>query len=59
VSGAGSGERFTLANRNGVEIDFVPRGGTITSIRIPDRDGRFADVVPGFDTAEEYAGDTR
>jgi aldose 1-epimerase len=54
-----SRERFTLANRNGVEIDFVARGGTITSIRVPDRDGRVADVVPGFDTAEEYAGDTR
>ena len=32
-------ERFTLANRNGVEIDFVARGGTITSIRVPDREG--------------------
>ena len=51
--------RFTLENRNGVGIDFVARGGTITSIRVPDHDGRVADVVPGFDTAEEYAGDTR
>jgi aldose 1-epimerase len=54
-----AGERFRLANRDGVEIDFVARGGTITSIRVPDRDGRVADVVPGFDTAEEYAGDAR
>ena len=52
-------ERFTLVNRNGVEIGFVARGGTITSIRVPDRNGRVADVVPGFDSAEEYAGDTR
>ena len=51
--------RFTFENRNGVGIDFVARGGTITSIRVPDHDGRVADVVPGFDTAEEYAGDTR
>jgi aldose 1-epimerase len=54
-----AGERFTLANRSGVEIDFIARGGTITSIRFPDRDGRVADVVPGFETAEEYAVDTR
>jgi aldose 1-epimerase len=56
---AGGREGFTLANRGGVEIDFVARGGTITSIRVPDRSGRVADVVPGFDTADEYAGDTR
>ena len=51
--------RFTLANRLGIEIDFVARGGIITSIRVPDRNGRVADVVPGFDSADEYAGDTR
>jgi aldose 1-epimerase len=56
---AATPEHFRLANRNGVEIDFVARGGTITSLRVPDRHGRVADVVPGFDTAEEYAGDTR
>jgi len=52
-------DRFTLSNRHGVEVDFVARGGTITSIRVPDRHGRIADVVPGFDTVEEYASDTR
>jgi aldose 1-epimerase len=56
---ASAAERFTLANRNGVEIDFVARGGTITSIRVPDRNGRVADVVPGFETVDEYTGDTR
>ena len=52
-------DRFTLSNRHGVEIDFVARGGIITSIRLPDRHGRIADIVPGFDTVEEYATDTR
>jgi aldose 1-epimerase len=52
-------EHFTLANRNGVEIDFIARGGTITSIRLPDRQGRVADVAPGFASAEEYASDGR
>jgi len=52
-------ERFTLANRNGVEIDFIARGGTITSVRVPDRRGHFADVVTGFDRADEYPNDGR
>jgi len=52
-------ERFTLTNQNGVEIDFIARGGTIASVRVPDRRGRLADVVTGFDTAEEYATDSR
>lgn len=51
--------RLTLTNRLGIEIDFVARGGIITSIRVPDRNGRAADVVPGFDSADEYAGDAR
>jgi aldose 1-epimerase len=52
-------ERFSLTNRHGIEIDFIARGGIITSLRLPDRVGRIADVVPGFDTVEAYAADTR
>jgi aldose 1-epimerase len=52
-------EHFTLANAHGVAVDFISRGGTITSIRVPDRHGRLADVVAGFDTADEYVRDTR
>lgn len=49
----------TLVNANGMEIRFIDRGGTIVSWNVPDREGRFADVVPGYDTPEEYATDTR
>ncbi len=52
-------ERFSLTNRHGIEVDFIARGGIIMSIRVPDRDGRFADVVAGYDTAKEYETDTR
>ena len=52
-------ERFTLRSASGVAVDFIPLGGTITSIRVPDRDGRIADVVPGFGTVEEYERDRR
>lgn len=52
-------EATALVNAKGTEVRFIALGGTIVSIRVPDRKGRLADVVPGFDTAEEYASDTR
>lgn len=47
-------EVFTLTNRAGVEIRAITYGGIITSIRVPDRSGRFADVALGFDRLEPY-----
>ena len=52
-------ERHRLTNSHGIVIDFVPLGGTITSIWLPDRQGKLADVVPGFDTIDEYRVDGR
>ena len=40
---------YVLANKNGVEVRVITYGGIVTSIRVPDRNGRFADVVHGFD----------
>jgi aldose 1-epimerase len=45
---------FTLTNANGVQIRAITYGAIITSIRVPDRSGRFADVVLGFDNLEGY-----
>lgn len=47
---------FTLANRNGVKVSITNYGGAIVAILAPDRQGRTADVVLGFDTAEGYLG---
>lgn len=47
-------EMFTLRNANGVEVRAINYGATITSIRVPDRRGRFGDVVLGFETLEPY-----
>jgi aldose 1-epimerase len=52
-------ESYALVNAHGLEVRFMPLGGTITSILVPDRTGRFADVVPGFDTPETYVTDPR
>ena len=52
-------EVFTLANAAGLEVRFIAYGGTIMSIRAPDRHGVLADVTPGYDTPEEYEHDGR
>ncbi|UCD45160.1 MAG: galactose mutarotase [Candidatus Bathyarchaeota archaeon] len=48
---------FTLKNRNKLEVGILDYGGIVTSLRVPDREGRFDDVVLGYDTLEEYLGD--
>ena len=47
-------ELYTLVNRNGVEIRVITYGAIITSIKVPDRNGAFADVVHGFDSLDGY-----
>ena len=48
---------YTLANANGVEIKAITYGGIIQSLRVPDRAGRFDDIVLGFDSLEGYLAD--
>ena len=50
-------ERFTLTNANGVELKAISYGGIITSLRVPDRNGRLDDIVLGFDNLESYLKD--
>ena len=45
---------YTLKNRNGMEVKIINYGGTVTSIRVPDRSGKFADVVLGFSNPDDY-----
>jgi aldose 1-epimerase len=45
---------YTLKNTQGAEVKITNYGGIVMSIRVPDRQGRFDDVVLGFDTPEEY-----
>lgn len=50
--------RFVLRNPR-MEVGFISYGGTITSIRAPDREGRLAEVTLGHDTLEDYVEDSR
>jgi aldose 1-epimerase len=52
----GDVELFTLKNVNGIEVRVTNYGGIITSLKTPDRNGAFADIVLGFDTLDGYLG---
>lgn len=45
--------RFTL-ERAGVRVRVLSYGGIVQSVEVPDREGRTADVVLGFDSLEGY-----
>ena len=45
---------YTLTNANGLELKVITYGCTITSIRIPDRNGVPDNIVLGFDHLEGY-----
>jgi aldose 1-epimerase len=47
-------ELFTLTNAHGIEVRAMTYGAIITSIQTPDRSGKRADVVLGFDSLQGY-----
>ncbi|MGQ9592175.1 MAG: aldose epimerase family protein [Planctomycetota bacterium] len=47
-------ELYTLRNARGMEVDIATYGGTVVSVRVPDRAGKTGDVVLGFSTLAEY-----
>lgn len=47
-------DRFTLKNKNGIEVSVISYGGIITSLQMPDRNGVREDIVLGFDSLSDY-----
>ena len=45
---------FTLKNSKGVELTITNYGGRIVSWMVPDKNGRFEDVVFGYDSIDNY-----
>lgn len=45
---------FTLTNRNGLTMKVSSYGAILTNLSVPDRTGRLADVVLGFDELSGY-----
>ncbi|MEO6723857.1 MAG: aldose epimerase family protein, partial [Blastocatellia bacterium] len=47
-------DSYTLTNKNGVEVKITNYGATVTSIKVPDRSGKFDDVALGYDSIDGY-----
>lgn len=45
-------KRFTFTNRNKMQVQVISLGATVTSIKLPDKNGILQDIVLGFDTIE-------
>lgn len=55
ITGKGdSVEKYTLTNRNGMQVEIISYGGTIISLMAPDKNGNYEDVVLGFTDPEDY-----
>lgn len=51
-------EAYTLTNKNGMKVKIITYGARVTSIQSPDRSGKLADVVLGYDDLPSYEKDT-
>src|SRR5690625_7380797 len=47
---------YTLADRDGMEVQVTNYGGIITALRVRDRHGEVKDVVLGFDRLDDSLG---
>lgn len=45
---------YTLVNKNGVRAKILNYGGIIAELHVPDKNGKFADVVLGFNDLKGY-----
>ena len=53
----GKATRYTLTNKSGASVTLSSLGAAIQKIIVPDKDGKLADVVIGYDNLENYFGD--
>jgi aldose 1-epimerase len=47
-------EKFVLRNSHGMEATVITYGGILQSLSVPDKQGKTADVVLGFDDVQGY-----
>ena len=50
---------YTLTNELGYEVSIITFGGAITTLKTPDREGVFGDIVLGYETLGGYVGNPR
>ena len=46
---------YTIQNGTGAAVEILTYGGILRSLRVPDRTGKMADVLVGFDNLQGYA----
>jgi aldose 1-epimerase len=49
---------YTLHSTNGMEARIMTYGGTLVSLKVPDKSGNFGDVVLGCDSVQDYQKQT-
>ncbi len=47
-------ELYTLTNKNGASVSLSSFGATITSIKVPDKNGKLIDIAQGYDSVTPY-----
>ncbi len=47
-------EQYILSNANGMEVRIITFGGIITNLTVPDRNGKWEDVVLGYHDPQDY-----
>src|SRR3954468_21586986 len=47
---------YTLTNSRGMEARITNYGGIVVSLKVPDKNGKFDDVVLGADSVDGYMG---
>jgi aldose 1-epimerase len=50
---------YTLTNTLGFEVSVTNYGGAVTSLKTPDRDGKFGEIVLGFESLDKYVHNPR
>lgn len=45
---------YTLVNDNGMTAEITDFGGTVVSLKTPDRNGKLTDVILGYDSLSDY-----
>ncbi|PXV84755.1 aldose 1-epimerase [Lachnotalea glycerini] len=46
--------QYAIENKNGMKACFINYGAIMTKLIVPDKNGKFADVVHGYDTLQGY-----
>ena len=54
TSEGGAVKKYIVENGSGLQMSVISYGGIITSLKVPDEEGNYEDVVLGFDAISQY-----